>query len=94
MHVAGTGFDDRHFGVAHDGLDQTRSSSRHEHVDMASRLHHGGGAVASVFVYGCDHVVVVSVFGEYVGDDGECCRVGVFGRVSAAQQDGVAGFDA
>ncbi len=52
MHVAGTGFDDRHFGVAHDGLDQTRSSSRHEHVDMASRLHHGGGTGASVLVDG------------------------------------------
>ena len=53
---------------------------------MAACFHHGGGAVASVLVYGGDHVVVVSVFGEYVGDDGECCRVGVFGRVSAAQR--------
>ena len=94
VHVAGSGFDDGDFGVAYHGLDESCSPAWDEHVDVAACFHHGGGAVASVLVYGGDHVVVVSVFGEYVGDDGECCRVGVFGRVSAAQQDGVAGFDA
>ena len=94
VHVAGSGFDDGDFGVAYHGLDESCSPAWDEHVDVATCFHHGGGAVASVLVYGGDHVVVVSVFGEYVGDDGECCRVGVFGRVSAAQQDGVAGFDA
>ena len=94
MHVAGTGFDDRHFGVAHDGLDQTRSSSRHEHVDMASRLHHGGGSGASVLVDGLHQRGFETVGFKHRGDDAQRGSIGAFGGVTASQQRGIARFKA
>lgn len=84
VHVAGACFDDGYFGVAYDGLDEARSAAWDEHVDVAARLHHGGGTITSVQVDGSDHGPVESVFVKYVADDCECCHVGAFGCVSAS----------
>ena len=62
VYVASSGFNDRHFGVLHDGLNKSRSPSWNEQVDVTLGLHHGGGALASVFVDGCDECGVISVF--------------------------------
>ena len=44
VYVASSGFNDRHFGVLHDGLNKARSPSWNEQVDVTLGLHHGGGA--------------------------------------------------
>lgn len=94
VHVAGTGLDDGHLGVAHHGLDEARAAAGHEQVDMPSRLHERGGAFAPVRVHGVDEGRVEMQLGEHVLDDRERGRVGALGRVAAAQQGRVAGFDA
>ena len=94
MDVAGSGLDDRHFGIAYDSLDESGSAARDQHVDVAACLHHRRGALASVFVDGVDQRRVESVRGERVVDHRHCRRVRALCVVPSAQYGGVAGFEA
>lgn len=57
-----------------------------EQVNVTLGLHHGGGALAPVFVDGSDECGVVSAFVQHVGDDAESGGVGAFGRMSISEE--------
>ena len=94
MNVAGTSLNNRHLGIAHHGLDEPRTAAWHQHIDMATGLHHGGGSGTAILVDGLHQSRIKTVSFQHWGDNAQGGGIGTFGDMPTSQQRSITGLQA